>query len=250
MKTFFKANPILNFLVGFLLLGIPGQGLQAQEIRVERVQFPPGASTAAIEGSITGNETVDYLLNVRKGQYMNVSMASANGGVYFNIMEPDAQYEAIHIGSAAGNQFEGVTAKSGDYRVRVYLMKGSGSSVANYMLEMIVSGSGQSATSGDPVVSGTDYNATGMIPCSMGNGQPTGNCKYGVIRQGNGSGMVTITKSDGRTRTIYFENGKATGYDESQADRASFRASKEYDLYIVHIGDERYEIPDAVINGG
>ena len=141
MKTFFKSNPFLNLLAGFLLFGILGQGLQAQEIRVERVQFPPGASTAAIEGSITGKDPVDYLLNVRKGQYMNVSMASENGGVYFNIMEPDAQYEAIHIGSAAGNQFEGVMNKSGDYRVRVYLMKGARNSVANYTLEMIVSGS-------------------------------------------------------------------------------------------------------------
>ncbi|MGB5190373.1 MAG: hypothetical protein WBN56_15125 [Robiginitalea sp.] len=237
-------------MAGFLFICTSGEALQGQDIRTERVSFRKGTSSATIEGSITGRETVDYLLNVRSGQNMNVSMTSGNSGVYFNIMEPGEEYVAIYNASIDGNQFEGTTAKSGDYRIRVYLMKGAQNGRADYRLEMIVSGSGQSATSGDAMVSGTDYNATGMIPCSMGNGQPTGNCKYGVIRQGNGSGMVTITKSDGRTRTIYFENGKATGYDESQADRASFRASKEYDLYIVHIGDERYEIPEAVINGG
>lgn len=111
--------------------------------------------------------------------------------------------------------------------------------------------SGNSGSAGgDAMVSGTDYNATGMVPCSMGSGQPTTNCNFGVKREGNGSGMVTITKSDGRTRTIYFENGRATGYDQSQADRGAFRASKESDLYIIRIGDERYEIPEAVINGG
>lgn len=62
--------------------------------------------------------------------------------------------------------------------------------------------------------------------------------------------MVTVTKPDGRKRVIYFENGRATGYDQSQADRGVFSASKESDLNIVHIGDERYEIPDAVIFGG
>ncbi|WP_424497273.1 hypothetical protein [Robiginitalea sp.] len=250
MKCYLKSNSILLFMAGFLFICTSGEALQGQDIRTERVSFRKGTSSATIEGSITGRETVDYLLNVRSGQNMNVSMTSGNSGVYFNIMEPGEEYVAIYNASIDGNQFEGTTAKSGDYRIRVYLMKGAQNGRADYRLEMIVSGSGQSATSGDAMVSGTDYNATGMIPCSMGNGQPTGNCKYGVIRQGNGSGMVTITKSDGRTRTIYFENGKATGYDESQADRASFRASKEYDLYIVHIGDERYEIPEAVINGG
>jgi hypothetical protein len=102
----------------------------------------------------------------------------------------------------------------------------------------------------DAIVRGTDYNATGMVPCSMGSGAPTTNCNFGVIREGNGSGMVTVTKPDGRTRTIYFKNGRATGYDQSQADRGEFRASKESDLYIIHIGDERYEIPEAVIYGG
>jgi hypothetical protein len=237
-------------MAGFLFLSTSGEALRGQDIRTERVSFRKGASSATVEGSIAGRETVDYLLNVRAGQYLNVSMASGNGGVYFNIMEPGEEYVAIYNGSTSGNQFEGTTAKSGDYRIRVYLMRGAQDSRANYRLEMIVSGSGHSGTSGDAMVAGTDYNATGMVPCKMAGGAPTGSCDFGVIRQGNGSGMVTITKQDGRTRTIYFENGKATGYDQSQADRAAFRATKESDLYIIHIGEERYEIPEAVIYGG
>ena len=62
--------------------------------------------------------------------------------------------------------------------------------------------------------------------------------------------MVTLTKPDGRTRTIFFEEGKATGYDVSQADPGEFKATKEGDIYIIHIGQERYEIPEAVIFGG
>jgi hypothetical protein len=40
------------------------------------------------------------------------------------------------------------------------------------------------------------------------------------------------------------------GYDRSQADRGEFSASKEVDLYIIRIGSERYEIPEAVVYGG
>jgi hypothetical protein len=84
----------------------------------------------------------------------------------------------------------------------------------------------------------------------MGGEAPTGSCAFGVTREGNGSGIVTVTKSDGRTRAIFFENGTATGYDMSQADPGEFRAEKQADLNIIYIGEERYEIPDAVIFGG
>ncbi len=106
-----------------------------------------------------------------------------------------------------------------------------------------------SPTAGDALVAGTDYHATGTIPCSMGDGQPTGNWPFGVKREGNGSATVTVTKPDGRTRSIFFENGRAIDADVSQADPGAFSASKQGDLQIVLIGRERYEIPDAVIYG-
>ena len=102
----------------------------------------------------------------------------------------------------------------------------------------------------DAMVKGTVFNATGMVPCLMGNGRNRENCEFGVKREGNGSGMVTITKPDGNTRTIFFKDGQATGYDSNQADLREFKVSKKGDMYIVDIGEERYEIPEAVIYGG
>ncbi len=237
------------------------------EIRTERVQFKPGANSAVVEGSITGYETVDYVLGARKGQSMNVSMATNNGANYFNILAPGETDVAMFIGSTSGNQYEGILPESGDYKVRVYMMRSAArrNEVAKYRLEMIInageqrsgmSGGAETSTdspaapSGDAKVAGTDYHATGNIPCSMGGGQPTGSCPFGVKREGGGSGMVTVTKSDGRTRTIFFENGTATGYDMSQADPGEFRAEKQSDMSTIFIGQERYEIPDAVIFGG
>ncbi|WP_202395835.1 hypothetical protein [Stappia sediminis] len=107
-----------------------------------------------------------------------------------------------------------------------------------------------SGQSSDALVQGTAFNATGSIPCSFGAGQPTGQCPFGVTREGNGSGVVAVTKPDGMTRSIFFQDGKATSADTSQADSGPFSASKQGDLSIVRVGEERYEIPDAVIYGG
>ena len=61
---------------------------------------------------------------------------------------------------------------------------------------------------------------------------------------------MTVTKVNGSQRVIIFEKGSAIGYDQSQADSGEFKAKKEGDLNIIHIGEERYEIPDAVVLGG
>jgi hypothetical protein len=207
-----------------------------------------------VEGSIKGYQTVDYVLGAQKGQTMNVSMATKHGATYFNVLAPGQNEVAMFNGSTSQNQFEGVLPESGDYKIRVYMMRSAArrNEVANYRLEMIVSGSGEraAAPAGDAKVAGTNYHATGNIPCSMGGGRPTGSCPFGVTREGNGSGTVTVTKPDGRTRAILFQKGKPISADVSQADPGEFHASREGDLSIVHIGKERYEIPDSVIFGG
>jgi len=112
----------------------------ADDIRTERVQFHKGANSATVHGTIKGRETVDYVLGARKGQSMNVSMATNNGANYFNIIEPGKADEAMFVGSTSGNQFEGTLPANGDYKVRVYLMRSAArrDEVAKYRLEMII----------------------------------------------------------------------------------------------------------------
>jgi hypothetical protein len=104
------------------------------------VHFAKGANSATIEGRIQGDMTIDYLLGAKQGQSMNVSMATDNGANYFNIIAPGKENEAMFIGSSAGNQFEGRLPASGDYKVRVYLMRSAArrDEIANYRLEMII----------------------------------------------------------------------------------------------------------------
>lgn len=224
------------------------------DIRTERVQFKKGATSAVIKGSIKGYETVDYLVGARKGQSANISLASRHGATYFNILAPGQTEVAFFNGSVSQNQYEGVLPESGDYRIRVYMMRSAArrDEVANYQLEIVVGAEGKpaAAPASDAKVAGTSFHATGQVPCSMGGGQASGLCPFGVKREGKGSGMVIVTKPDGRARTIFFRNGRATGYDASQADKNEFKSSREGDVTTVRIGAERYEIVDAVIFGG
>lgn len=91
-------------------------------IRTERVQFPKGASAATVRGAIRGYDTVDYIVGARVGQSMSVSMQTSNSSAYFNILPPRSE-QAIFNSSIAGNRFDGRLKDSGDYRVRVYLMR-------------------------------------------------------------------------------------------------------------------------------
>ncbi len=110
--------------------------------RTERVKFAKGATGATIEGQIAGYETVDYVLRADKGQYMNASMATRNKATYFNILAPGEDTVGFFNGSMSENQFEGVLPQTGDYRIRVYMMRSAArrGERANYRLEIIIGG--------------------------------------------------------------------------------------------------------------
>lgn len=238
-------------MVWVLFLG-SSLSFAAEPIKAQQIRFTVGASSASVKGSISGDKIVDYKLRARSGQTMSVKLKSNSTSNYFNVLPPGSE-SAVFIGSTSGNEWTGTLTADGEYTVRVYLMRSAARrhESAKYTLTVgITGGSAGVVSSHDAKVAGTPYHATGNIPCSTAAGQPTGSCSFGVTREGNGSGMVTVTKPDGRTRTIFFKKGKATGYDQSQADIGKFSAKKQGDLSVIHIGQERYEIPDAVIWGG
>jgi hypothetical protein len=111
-----------------------------------------------------------------------------------------------------------------------------------------------SATDGDATVPGTGYNATGTLPCVRSADAPMQDCAFGVTRDGagTGTGTVTIDWPEGGGRVIYFEAGTPVSFDRSQADQGREMTVTRTDTgtSIVFIGEERFEIPDAVIWGG
>jgi hypothetical protein len=161
----------------------------------------------------------------------------------------------------SGNQYVGNLSADGDYRIRVYLYRNAARAgeAANYRLEIGIdaAGSSQGATqpsdADDPWTRiGMDkFDATSETPCARHAGQPTTACGTGVVRMGGGSAFVKVTWPDGGNRIITFEIGVPTGYDESQADGgAKLTYKKNADLHMISIGNQRFEIPEAVVYGG
>jgi hypothetical protein len=95
------------------------------------------------------------------------------------------------------------------------------------------------------------FDATGPLPCAFAAGQPMGQCEFGVARAGGGYVTVVVKKPDGRTRAIFFRMGRPIGADVAQSEgRRDFRATKQGDLHYIQVGQERYEIVDAIVLGG
>jgi hypothetical protein len=110
---------------------------------------------------------------------------------------------------------------------------------------------GTAAPEQDALVPGTDFHATGNIPCARYAAQPMNQCRFGVVREGQGNGAVTVFWPDGGNRVIFFKNGTPASSDQSEADGdVSLTVGRNADLFTITIGAQRFEIPEAVINGG
>lgn len=127
-----------------------------------------------------------------------------------------------------------------------FLVEGSGG-MATRLPSMVPVEQGQE----DALVPGTSFNATGQVECRSGPGAEPQLCDFGVVREGNGTGTVTVALPGGRSRVIFYDGGLPVSYDKSEADGdLAFEAARIDDGYMVSIGPARFVIPDAVIYGG
>jgi hypothetical protein len=248
-----SSKSILCLFIALLAVGIGSPELLAgDDFRTERIQFDPGTTGTTIEGRIQGYETVDYKLGASAGQRMLVTMTTDSGANYFNLMAPGETEVAFFNGSMNENSFVGELPEGGDYTIRVYQMRSAArrNETATFRLEVEITSADDAEGPTDALVPGTEFHATGQIPCARTVDQPMADCDFGVVRQGNGSGYIKVSWPDGGSRVIFFENGTPMSFDSSAADgEAEMTVGKDADLFKVRIGDERFEIPDLVIVG-
>ncbi|NIF53458.1 hypothetical protein F3J19_15350 [Burkholderia sp. Ax-1724] len=97
------------------------------------------------------------------------------------------------------------------------------------------------------------FSTTGTLPCERGGGKTKTMCKYGVVRHGNHSASVVIYWPDGNTRVILFNaHGRVLGAAMKAGDRpmpGNTLTRNNAGINLISIGDERYEIEDAVLSG-
>jgi hypothetical protein len=119
-----KDLPMNRILVSLLLaLAVAAPALAQLK---SNVQFEPGNYGTMVNGTVTGQEYIDYMLGAQGGQEMFVELtvtdSNGNGTVYFNILPPGSSGEAIYVGSMDGNSTTVTLPSDGDYTIRVYQM--------------------------------------------------------------------------------------------------------------------------------
>ncbi|MCB1421024.1 MAG: SH3 domain-containing protein [Nitratireductor sp.] len=173
--------------VAVLLLLVPFAAL-AQDVRQERVHFQAGTSGATIQDTITGYESVDYLLKAQAGQTMSVDMQTSNLSSYFNVLAGNNP-AALHVGSTDGNQWTGVLPATEDYRIRVYLMRNAArrNETASFTLSVAI-GAGNPDYA-DGLSGGPDYWEVVNVPANdtlnVRAGPGTANQVVGALANGD-----------------------------------------------------------------
>ncbi|MDO5622866.1 MAG: SH3 domain-containing protein [Paracoccus sp. (in: a-proteobacteria)] len=84
--------------------------------------------------------------------------------------------------------------------------------------------------------------ASGSLPCSASASMLTQSCNYTVERSGSGNASVTVAWPGGGERRILFRAGRPA--QELGAD-----TTMRGDIMVITMGNERYEVPSAVVFG-
>ena len=205
------------------------------------------------------NETADYALGVSIGRpdfadglfggpdYWMVS--GLGGGSALNLRAgPATRYAVVSVlrnGDVLKNRGCRLTGEERWCRIRA---AGSGVTgwVAGRFLVETSAPPAPAVPENGPLGNGTPFDATGTIPCAVRPEQPMRPCPFGVIRDGPGNAGVWIALGGGAERQILFEGGVPV----ASGPAGALRFDKSGDLFTIRVDAERFEIPEAVVNGG
>ncbi len=90
--------------------------------REERVRFARGASSAELRGEVRGYDYIDYLVGARAGQRLSITLTRTSGQAFFLVRAPGSD-ENLFDGSLSGDRYATVLPTTGDYRIRVLMMR-------------------------------------------------------------------------------------------------------------------------------
>lgn len=219
---------------------------------VRDVRLAPGAARVTLKGRITGDHYVDYRLRASAGQIISASLAASNRASYFNLLPPGSNDVAMHRGATDGNQVERMLPDDGVYILRVYLLRAEArrNHTSDYTLTVAVTGTALPARAAqvDALVTGTRFHATTTLPC-VPPYSSIRQCAAGVVRRGvDGTATVELSWDQGGKRRILFVTGKPAATDAAQAFTVSRNSRGDYVVAVG--GDERFEIPEALVSGG
>jgi hypothetical protein len=203
-------------------------------------------------------ETASYSLGISLGRpefadglsggpdYWKVSVG---GGFTLNLRAgPSTRYEAIgkfHNGTVLQNRGCRLTGDERWCAIRATHTGVKGWVAGRYLVESAAP-QRPAIVEGGPKGNGAPFDATGRVPCAARIGAPIRQCPFGVVREGPGNAGLWVALADGVERQILFESGAPI--TTNSGDTMSFE--KAGALFLIQVGYERFEVPEAVITGG
>ncbi len=241
------------FITSVLLAAtLRAQSATDPDQRIVPVKFAKGASSAITKGQLRGRHYIDYQVRAAAGQTLKVSMKASNRMAYFNLLPPDSTGEALFAEGSGERRFKGQLPADGIYTVRVYLIRAAArrDEGTTFTLTTAISGQALAPVSAkvDALIPGTPYHAQATIKCEPAFTQ-TRSCEAFVIRRDfEGTATVEIRWDQGRKRHILFVKGTPTVADVPMPMR--FTKDDKGNVMIDFDGQDRFEIPEALIVGG
>jgi len=92
----------------------------------------------------------------------------------------------------------------------------------------------------------SEYDATTLLPCSMGEASYDRDCPAGIVRGDTGSASIRVMNPEGTERVLNFDKDDVTTAD---GDTANWR-QQDGDWYITINGSEFYIVAEAAVYGG
>jgi hypothetical protein len=180
---------------------------------------------------------------------MTVTLVTDHTASYFNVIPPDAENEGIFAGSRDGNRFQGILDLDGDWKIRVYLIRAAArrGERAAYSLTVEITGEPDPGAAREANDFGPrEWDARGGLGCARGGApmRPSG-CPFKVVRYGGGATVFVLAPGTGTERILYFDQGvwSSDSIDPVQAVQSA-------DTWYLVVGEEAYEVPEAVVLGG
>ena len=121
-----------------VLLCIAAFSIESSAQAKTRVKFAKGTHGATVKGTVRGYAYRDYLVGASAGQTMDLKLTATNGATIFSVFIPGGENLE---GAAQVDAFSGELPESGDYVVRVGMMRAEArrpGSVTSYTLKITV----------------------------------------------------------------------------------------------------------------
>lgn len=95
-----------------------------------------------------------------------------------------------------------------------------------------------------------DTNTPTSIACAQERGESLDQCSYRIKRNEKGKTTVTVVFANGFKRGLFFEDGK---FLKASVTMSGVGTNSDWSLqdgtHIIHVDDQRYEVPDTLIEG-